>query len=307
VARNALGRGLEALIREPAAPALPQTELTGRAAAQATAVAPAPTTSVASAQLQVDIDLVDPSPFQPRTRFAEAALEELSHSIRASGILQPLVVRKFGARYQLIAGERRWRAAQRSGLLRVPVILREVSDEQALEITLVENIQREDLNPIEQARAFQRLVDQFHLTQDEVAARTGKDRATVANSVRLLSLPPSFLEWIEDGKMTAGHGRALLAIEDPKLRLDLAQKASRGKLTVRQLERMATRRARNRTQVSATTGLDPNRQAALDDLQRHIGTRVFLHLPTKERPGQLIIEFYDEEQLQGLYERLTNG
>jgi ParB family chromosome partitioning protein len=307
VARNALGRGLGALIREPAAPTVQQGELPAPSAAQATAVVTAPTTATVAGQLQVDIDLIDPSPFQPRTRFADAALEELAQSIQASGILQPLVARKIGARYQLIAGERRWRAAQRAGLLRVPVILRVVSDEKALEITLVENIQREDLNPIEQARAFQRLMDQFHLTQDDVAARTGKDRATVANSVRLLSLPPSFLEWIEDGKMTAGHGRALLAIDDAKLRLDLAQKASRGKLTVRQLERMATRRARKRTQTPTTQALDPNRQAALDDLQSHIGTRVFLHLPTKEHPGQLIIEFYDEEQLQGLYERLTRA
>jgi ParB family chromosome partitioning protein len=214
-----------------------------------------------------------------------------------------LVVRRIGARYQLIAGERRWRAAQRAQLLRVPVVVREVGDEQALELTLVENIQREDLNPIEQARAFQRLMDQFHLTQDEVATRTGKDRATVANSVRLLTLNETFLEWIEEGKITAGHGRALLAIDDPKLRLDLAQKASRGKLTVRQVERMATRRARGKVQSQAEA-VDPNRQAAIDELQKHIGTRVSLQMPSKGRAGQLILEFYDEEQLNGLYERL---
>jgi ParB family chromosome partitioning protein len=183
-------------------------------------------------------------------------------------------------------------------------VLREVGDEQALELTLVENIQREDLNPIEQARAFERLIDQFHLTQDEVATRTGKDRATVANSVRLLSLDEKFLEWIEEGKMTAGHGRALLAIEDPKLRFELAQNASRGKLTVRQLEKMATRRARVRTAHALAEVHDPNRQAALEELQRQIGTRVTLHLPAGSRPGQLILEFYDEEQLNGLYDRL---
>jgi len=254
--------------------------------------------------LLLDIDLLDPSPYQPRTRFPEAALEELAQSIRSSGIIQPLVVRKIGARYQLIAGERRWRAALRAQLLRVPVVLREVGDEQALELSLVENIQREDLNPIEQARAFQRLMDQFHLTQDEVATRTGKDRATVANSVRLLTLNETFLEWIEEGKITAGHGRALLAIEDPQLRLDIAKKASRGKLTVRQVERMATRRARGRVQGAPSGAHDPNRQAAIDELQKHIGTRVSLLLPTKGRAGQLILEFYDEEQLNGLYERL---
>jgi ParB family chromosome partitioning protein len=262
--------------------------------------------AVAGGPLLLDIDLVDPSPYQPRTRFSEAALEELAQSIRSSGIIQPLVVRKIGSRYQLVAGERRWRAAQRAQQLRVPVVLREVSDEQALELTLVENIQREDLNPIEQARAFQRLMDQFHLTQDEVATRTGKDRATVANSVRLLMLNETFLEWIEEGKITAGHGRALLAIEDPKLRLDLAQKASRGKLTVRQVERMATRRARGRAHGTQTEVHDPNRQAAIDELQKHIGTRVSVIMPTKGRAGQLILEFYDEEQLNGLYERLMN-
>jgi len=215
-------------------------------------------------------------------------------------------VRKIGSRYQLIAGERRWRASQRAQLLRVPVVVREVSDEHALELTLVENIQREDLNPIEQARAFDRLMEEFHLTQDEVASRTGKDRATVANSVRLLSLEEPLLEWIEEGKITAGHGRALLAVEDRKLRNDLAQKASRGKLTVRRLERMATRRSRGRGQQTEVQAYDPNRQAAVDELQKHIGTRVTLHMPTKGHAGQLILEFYDEEQLNGLYERLMH-
>jgi ParB family transcriptional regulator, chromosome partitioning protein len=301
VARNALGRGLGALIRDSEV-TTPQPSPAAAATAYAAAAAPAPV--VTGGPLQIDIDLIDPSPYQPRTRFAETALEELAQSIRSSGIIQPLVARKIGARYQLIAGERRWRAAQRAQLLRVPIVLREVDDEHALELTLVENIQREDLNPIEQARAFERLMDEFHLTQDEVATRTGKDRATVANAVRLLSLDETFLEWIEEGKITAGHGRALLAIADQKLRMDLAQKASRGKLTVRQLERMASRRARGRSQQGLVEAQDPNRQAAIDELQKHIGTRVTLHMPAKGRAGELILEFYDEEQLNGLYERL---
>jgi ParB family chromosome partitioning protein len=306
MARNALGRGLGALIRDaevtpPQPPPVPITNSPVIAGA-ATAVAPAPIAN--GGPLQIDIDLIDPSPFQPRTRFAEIGLEELAQSIRSSGIIQPLIARRVGSRYQLIAGERRWRASLRAQLLRVPVVLREVGDEQALELTLVENIQREDLNPIEQARAFERLMYQFHLTQDEVASRTGKDRATVANSVRLLSLDETFLEWIEEGKMTAGHGRALLAIDDHKLRLELAQKASRGKITVRELERMATRRGRSHTHPVAISPQDPNRQAAIDELQKHVGTRVTVHMPGKGRPGQLILEFYDEEQLNGLYERL---
>jgi ParB family chromosome partitioning protein len=300
MARNALGRGLGALIREPEV--LPQPNSPALATGGATAAA-APAPIATGGPLQIDIDLIDPSPYQPRTRFGETALEELAQSIRASGIIQPLVVRKIGSRYQLIAGERRWRASQRAQLLRVPAIVREVSDEQALELTLVENIQREDLNPIEQARAFDRLMEEFHLTQDEVAGRTGKDRATVANSIRLLSLEGQLIDWIEEGKLTAGHGRALLAVEDRKLRGDLALKASRGKLTVRQLERMATRRSRGRLQPPVETA-DPNRQAALDELQKHLGTRVTLQMPSKGRVGQLMLEFYDEEQLNGLYERL---
>jgi ParB family chromosome partitioning protein len=300
VARNALGRGLGALIREPEAPVDVPQPVTSRGSAAAAA----PAQVVAGGPLLIDIDLIDPSPFQPRTHFDEARLEELAQSIRTSGIIQPLVVRKIGSRYQLIAGERRWRASQRAQLLRVPAVLREVSDEQALELTLVENIQREDLNPIEQARAFDRLMEEFHLTQDEVASRTGKERATVANSVRLLALEEPLLALIEEGKITAGHGRALLAVDDRKLRNDLAVKASRGKLTVRQLERMATRRSRGRNQEQQNEVYDPNRQAALDELQKHIGTRVTLQMPTKGHPGQLSLEFYDEEQLNGLYERL---
>ena len=299
MARNALGRGLGALIREQ------EVNAPVVAASTTATAATVPAQNLAGGPLQIDIDLIDPSPFQPRTRFGEAGIEELAQSIRASGIIQPLVVRKIGPRYQLIAGERRWRAAQRAQLLRVPVVMREVSDEQALELTLVENIQREDLNPIEQARAFDRLMEQFHLTQDEVASRTGKDRVTVANSVRLLSLEEPLLDWIEEGKISASHGRALLAIEDRKLRNELAQKASRGRLTVRQLERMATRRYRGRADHSREAGTyDPNRQAALDELQKHLGTRVSVNMPTKGHAGQLILEFYDEEQLSGLYERL---
>jgi ParB family chromosome partitioning protein len=146
--------------------------------------------------LQIDIDLIEPSPYQPRTRFREEALDELARSIQSSGIIQPLVVRQVGNRYQLIAGERRWRAAQRAGLNKVTAIIKQVPDELALEMTLVENIQREDLNAIEQARAFERLMDEFHATQEVVAERTGKDRATVANAIRLLKLEPTIQDWI---------------------------------------------------------------------------------------------------------------
>ena len=297
--RNALGRGLGALIREPDTPVSGPTSVSP---ATGTAAVPAREPMSAGPQ-EIDIDLIQPSPFQPRTRFREEALDELARSIKASGIIQPLVVRPVAGRYQLIAGERRWRAAQRAGLTKVSAIVRQVSDELALEMTLVENIQREDLNAIETARAFERLMEEFQLTQEAVAERTGKDRATVANAVRLLKLEPTIQEWIEEGKLSAGHGRALLAVADAQLRMRYAHRASRGGLTVRQIERLAARRARS---GSMGTGAphDANIRAALEELQRHLGTKVLLREKTKVRPGQLVLEFYEDAQLMGLYDRL---
>ena len=303
--RNALGRGLGALIREPEpqvpappAPAEPAHATTAGAAAAAPAREALP-----AGPMQIDIDLIEPSPYQPRTRFREEALDELARSIQASGIIQPLVLRPIGRRYQLIAGERRWRAAQRAGLSKVAAIVKEVPDELALEMTLVENIQREDLNAMEAARAFERLMDEFQLTQEAVAERTGKDRATVANAIRLLKLEPTIQDWIEEGKLTAGHGRALLAVADSPLRMRYAQRAARGGLTVRQIERLASRRSRTAS-PAAEEHVDANIRAALDDLQRHLGTKVLLRQKTKVRPGQLVLEYYDDAQLMGLYDRL---
>ncbi|MGB9435630.1 MAG: ParB/RepB/Spo0J family partition protein, partial [Candidatus Acidiferrum sp.] len=267
--RNALGRGLGALIREPEPQVPPKPALDNpppvasvpTAGGAAAAVAPA-MSAAPSGPLQIDIDLIEPSPYQPRTRFREEALDELARSIQSSGIIQPLVVRPIGKRYQLIAGERRWRAAQRAGLKSVSSIVRQVPDELALEMTLVENIQREDLNAIEQARAFERLMDEFHATQEAVAERTGKDRATVANAIRLLKLEPTIQDWIEEGKLTAGHGRALLAVPDSPMRMRYAQRAARGGLTVRQIERLASRRSRGAKTLTETQ-LDPNIREAL--------------------------------------------
>ena len=299
--RNALGRGLGALIREPEQEQQPQNQSVPTTSSGA-AAAPA-REAFASGPQQIDIDLIEPSPYQPRTRFREEALDELARSIQTSGIIQPLVLRPIANRYQLIAGERRWRAAQRAGLTKVSAIVRQVPDELALEMTLVENIQREDLNAMEAARAFERLMDEFELTQEAVAERTGKDRATVANAIRLLKLEPIIQEWIEEGKLSAGHGRALLAVIDPQLRMRYAQRAARGGLTVRQIERLASRRARR---ASAEPGghADPNIRAAIDELQRHLGTKVLLREKTKIRPGQLVLEYYDDAQLMGLYDRL---
>ena len=302
--RNALGRGLGALIREPEPKSSPESAPIQPHATTASGTATAPAREAAHPGPQhIDIDLIEPSPYQPRTRFREEALDELARSIQASGIIQPLVVRPIGSRFQLIAGERRWRAAQRAGLTKISVIVRQASDELALEMTLVENIQREDLNAIEAARAFELLMAEAQLTQEAVAARTGKDRATVANAIRLLKLEPKIQDWIEEGKLTAGHGRALLAVTDAQLRMRYAQRAARGGLTVRQIERLASRRSRS-GHTSPEVQMDANIRSALDELQRHLGTKVLLHQKTKMRPGQLVLEYYDDAQLMGLYDRL---
>jgi ParB family chromosome partitioning protein len=259
------------------------------------ALSEAPTSEIA-------IDRIDPNPYQPRTQFRDEALRELADSILSEGIIQPLVLRKNGARYQIIAGERRWRAAQLAGLKRVPAVVREIPETQALEITLVENIQREDLSAIEQAKAFDRLSEEFGFTQEEVARRTGKDRATIANTVRLLKLEPPIRDLIDHGRLSAGHGRALLAIEDKRLRLALAERAARGRLNVRQIERFAARK-RNRPPTPEAP-VDPNVRAAIEELQRALGTRVVLRPKSRGRPGLLAIEYYDDQQLIGLYDRL---
>jgi ParB family chromosome partitioning protein len=183
------------------------------------------------------------------------------------------------------------------------VIVRSVPEEMALEMTLVENLQREDLNPIEQARAFQRLSEEFHLTQEEVAERTGKDRATVANMVRLLHLDESIQDLLEEGRITAGHGRALLAIHEPKQRMELARRIARGGMTVRQVERLAARGSRQRPE-HAPISVDPNTKAALDELQKRYGTRVEIRPLRPGRPGQLAFEYYDIGDLTRLYDAL---
>ena len=290
MARNALGRGLSALIREPE-PKRP----------------PEPRDSPTAPGREVDIDLIDPNPHQPRTRFRDESLEELAQSIRNTGVIQPVVVRPMGSRFQLIAGERRWRAAQRAGLQRIPAIVREVPDHLALEMTVIENLQREDLNPVEQARAFDTLISSFGLTQEDAAVRTGKDRATIANAVRLLKLEEQILTLLEDGRLSAGHGRALLAFESPAARLAAAKRAADGRLTVRAVERLAARRQKRSHTAEPALSADPNTRAALEDLERELGTRVTLRPPAGKRPGQLVIEYHEDRQLFALYERLRKS
>src|ERR1700733_2314057 len=217
--RRALGKGLDSLLPRAQAPAAPATESEG------------------GRPREISLDLIDHNPFQTRTHMDESELADLAASIAANGVVQPVLVRPLaGGRFQLIAGERRWRASQIAGKTTVPAILRQVSDEQAMEITIVENLQRADLNPMEQARAFERLSREFHMTQEQMAKRTGKDRATVANFLRLLKLPASVQSRVESGALTFGHARALLALNDAEEMEVAAQRVVDHSLSVRQTE-----------------------------------------------------------------------
>lgn len=288
MARQPLGRGLSALLGD-----------------ENSAVAPALTESTA----EIDIDLIEPNPDQPRTRFAEEDLEELTASIRANGVVQPIVVRRKGDRYQIVAGERRWRASQRAELRRIPAVVREVSDEKMLELALVENIQRQELNPIEEAMAYRRLIESLGLTQEEVADRVGKSRNIVATSMRLLKLPGEIQRELEEGRLSAGHGRALLMSDDPSIQRAVAQQVIDEGLSVRETER-AIKHPRRSRQVSANKGVtastDPNVKAAETKLMRRFNTNVKITSGRKGPGGKIEIEYYGPEDLDRLYELLMN-
>ena len=285
--RRALGRGLDALI--PGA---------GRAAGTETApMSPGPVESGVSL---VAIDEIRPNPRQPRTEFSEAALDELAASIRQQGVVQPLLARPLPTGgFELIAGERRLRAAERAGLGQVPIFVREVSDAESLEIALVENIQRDDLNPLEEATAYQKLISEFGHTQEEVAVRVGKSRPAVANTLRLLRLPESIKDELSRGRLTAGHARVLLSIEKTDAQLRAAKQMVARQMTVRDAEQLA---AAQRNQPQRHTTRDPNRAALERELSTTLGTRV--RITPKGRGGRIEIEFYSQEELQGLVARL---
>jgi len=254
-------------------------------------------------QRELDIDLLEPNRFQPRQIFAEAKLEELARSIRAHGFIQPIVVRRAGERYQIIAGERRWRAARQLGMSRVPVSIRSIPEGSLLEISLIENIQRENLNPVEEARAYLRLSQEFGLTQEEIARRTGKDRSTVTNFLRLLKLPSEVQQMVLEGLLSMGHARAILALEGAKEQRTLAEQAIENGWSVRQVEKAI---AANKAPIVAqkTKQIDPNVRAATEALERSLGTRV--RIVDKGKKGKIEIEYYSPEELQRLYERLVN-
>jgi ParB family transcriptional regulator, chromosome partitioning protein len=253
---------------------------------------------------EVEIDRLTSGRFQPRQDFPERALAELADSIREQGIVQPIVVVPRGDRFEIVAGERRWRAARQAGLERVPVVVREkATDRDLLEIALVENLQREDLNPLEAAAAYARLREEFQLTQEDVARRVGKDRATVANSLRLLKLPAEVRESVRDGSLSAGHARALLALASPDDQVALTSEILRRGLSVRQTEsRIAALTAG--TRITRQPRRDPFTRDAEEKLSRRLGTRV--HIRRRRRGGSIDISFASEEELIGLFERLAS-
>jgi len=287
--RKALGKGLESL--------LPSVR---------TSVEPAPQRPADGTPREIPLADIDRNPYQTRTRFDEAQLAELAASIAVTGVIQPVLVRPLpNGRFQLIAGERRWLASKIAGKEAIPAILRQVSDEQAMEMTIVENLQRTDLNPMEQARAYDRLSREFKLTQEQMAQRTGKDRASVANFLRLLRLPPEVQGKVEAAELSFGHARALLAIEDPKALLEAAQKVAALSMSVRQTESYVQgllHPEKRRSEEKVKEPLDPNVREARDLLQRFLGLKVTIE--DKNGRGRVIIEYSKLDDFDALMERL---
>jgi ParB family chromosome partitioning protein len=258
----------------------------------------------------VEIGRIEPNPRQPRRQMPEQQLEELAGSIREHGIIQPLVVTQQPApdggapRYQLIAGERRWQAARRAGLLRVPVVVREAAGRALLELALVENVQRQDLNPLEEAVAYQELAEEFGLTQDQIGQRVGKSRFAIANTMRLLQLPAAVQQAVLDGALTEGHARAILGLRDREAQRALAETVAEKDLSVRQTEELVRRAQEPAAAPSPKGGRPVDRQAReLEDRFRHaLGTKV--SVSRAKRGGKLVIYYYDDEQLQSIYDRL---
>jgi ParB family chromosome partitioning protein len=250
----------------------------------------------------VPIDLIDANPLQPRRQFEKARLDELAQSIRANGIIQPLVVRKAGDRYQLIAGERRWRAAKLAESQTVPIVIRDIPEDRLLEVTLIENIQREDLNPVETAQAFASMLSQLNLSPEEVGHRTGKDRSTIINFVRLLQLPKDILDLLSERKLSAGHARALLSLPTAELQREVAERATAQGWNVRQTERMTQKMTEGRQPKKLEeVQIDPNVKAAIQAMEERLGTKVKIHEGARGK-GRIEIEYYSAEDLDRIYE-----
>jgi ParB family chromosome partitioning protein len=289
--RRALGKGLDSLLpRVPSAAAVPAPESEG------------------GKPREIALDQIDPNPYQTRSQVDKGQLAELAASITANGVVQPILVRpQASGRFQLIAGERRWRASQLAGKQTIPAILRQVSDEQAMEITIVENLQRADLNPMEQARAFERLAREFHMTQEQMAIRTGKDRASVANFLRLLRLPASVQARVEAGDISFGHARALLALEHAEEIEKAAQRVVALSLSVRQTENyvqgLIHPEKAAKKDVKQEPPIDPNVREVQERLQRALGLKV--HIEDHNGRGKVIIEYAKLEDFDTLLENLA--
>lgn len=307
-----LGRGLGSLFGENMKS--PGVELSTTSSAATPAPAATPKSGPAAevppqARIwTVGIDKLKPSPYQPRSQFDKASLEELAQSIKTSGILQPIVVRKSGASaFEIVAGERRWRAAQIAGMHDVPVIVKDFDDRQTLELALIENIQRQDLNPVEEAEAYQRLADEFNLTQQQIAEKVGRDRATVANAIRLLQLPMEVREMIGRQELSVGHAKVLLSIADPKDQKKWAQKVFKDGLSVRHLEKILKKGDGKEPVEPTEAGKVAGRlvEALREELQKELGTKVAIDYA--DGKGKLSIHFYSDDQLNNLTERIREG
>jgi ParB family chromosome partitioning protein len=263
---------------------------------------PAPEPPAAESVVRVQVNDIDPNPVQPRRVFEAEPLHELAQSIRANGIIQPLVVRRQGDRLQLVAGERRLRAAKLAGLQEVPVVVQDVPDSRLLEITLIENVQREDLNPIEAAIAFERLEKELNLTAEEIGERTGKDRTTIINLTRLLQLPQEVQEMVARRQLTAGHARALLSLPTAAMRREVAEKTVARGWSVREVERLTKRLTEAPQQPVPETEhpIDPNVKAAIQELERVLGTKVRIVEKSGQR-GRIEIDYYSSEDLDRIY------
>lgn len=252
--------------------------------------------------LEIEIDQIKSNKEQPRTVFDDRGLEELAQSIKENGIIQPILVKSSDSGYELIAGERRWRAAQRAGLIRVPVILQDATPRQSLELALIENVQREDLNCIEESKAYARLIDEYDYTQEDIARRVGKDRSTVANSLRLLKLPQDIKDDLVTGNLTMGHARSLLSIENRDLQLELRNHILKHQLSVRDTEALAQKFLGPR-KILKVRRIQPHLEAVTDELCRLFGTKVRIQQRANKR-GKVVIEFYNDEDLTRIVENL---
>lgn len=279
--RRVLGRGLSALLSDR--PAMSSEEM-----------------------VEIDIDLIEPNNFQPRTNFNEEKLEELAQSIRSNGVIQPLLVRRIdNERYQLVAGERRWRASQRAGLLKVPCVVKEIPEDKMLELALVENIQRQELNAIEEAQAYKRLIESLGFTQEMVAQKVGRDRTFITNYLRLLRLPEDIQELLATEKLSMGHARALVGIDDPDIQRKLAKNVMDKGLSVRQTEHLVKSTIEGKNQPGEDTSTikeDPNIKSAEAKLRRKLSSKVNIMINQKNGGGKIEITFYDEKDLGRLYE-----